>query len=60
MNLALIGKVVLENKMFENNVHLHVYSPVAGTDNPLGSLFHKHKYSVKLVICCKFKGFYHI
>ena len=29
-------KVGLEKKMFDNNGHMHVYSPVAGTqtDNP--------------------------
>ena len=41
--------------MFENNGHIHVYSPEAGTDNPLGSsIFHKHTCSVNLVISCKF------
>ena len=35
--------------------HIHVYSPWAGTDNPLGAKgFHKHKYSVHLPIFCKF------
>ena len=29
-NLALIGRVVSEKKMFENYVHIHVYSPSAG------------------------------
>ena len=32
---ALIGRAVLE-KMFENDSHLHLYSPGAGTDNPWG------------------------
>ena len=41
-NLALIGQVVLESKIFEigNGCHIHVYSPGAGTDNPLGHFFH--------------------
>ena len=26
--------------MFVNNGHIHVYSPGAGTDNPLGLFFH--------------------
>ena len=40
--------------MFENYGHLHVYSHRAGTDSSPGSiLFHKHKYSVNLVIFCK-------
>ena len=56
--MALIGQVVSDSeKMFENNGHIHVYSPGAGADNPLGSnSFHKHtiKYPVNLVISCKF------
>ena len=41
-NMALIGQAVSEKKMFENNGYVHVYSPRAGADNPLGSiLFHK-------------------
>ena len=33
--------------MFENDGHIHVYSPRAGADNPHGTKnFHKHKYSV--------------
>ena len=35
-NLALVGQAVSEKKMFENNSHIHVYSPGAGADNPLG------------------------
>ena len=35
-NLALIGQAVSQEKMFENNGHIHVYSPRAGADNPLG------------------------
>ena len=30
-------QAVSEKKMFENNCHIHVYSPRAGADNPLGS-----------------------
>ena len=34
----------------ETNGHVHVYSPGAGADNPLGSnLF----YNVSIVLCCK-------
>ena len=56
LNLALIGQAVYEKKMFENNGHIHVYSPGAGADNPLASIFFKKniKSSVNLVICCKF------
>ena len=56
-NLYLIGQAVSDKKMFENNGHIHAYSPEAGTDNSLGSkLFHKHKSSINLVICCKFSN----
>ena len=44
--------------MFENNGHIHVYSP--GTDNTLGQLFvffFKKFKSFNLVICCKFFPF---
>ena len=42
--------------MFENNGHIHVYSPGAGADKQLASIFffQKYKFSVNLVICCKF------
>ena len=44
--------------MFENNGHIHVYSPGAGADNPLGSKsFQKYKSSFNLVISCKFFQF---
>ena len=37
------------------HVFIHVYSPGARADNPLGSEFlYKHKPFVTLVICCKF------
>ena len=37
------------------HVFIHVYSPGAGADNPLGSEFlYKHKPFVTLVSCCKF------
>ena len=53
--MALHGKAGSEKKIFENNGHIHVYSPGAGTDNPLRSIyFHKQYYSVKIVLCCKF------
>ena len=35
-NMALIGQAVSVKNMFENNGHIHVYSPRAGADNPLG------------------------
>ena len=35
--------------------NIHVYSPGAGADNPLGpKYFHKHQYSVHLLIPSKF------
>ena len=34
--------------------YIHVYSPGAGEDKPLGSnIFHSHINSVSLVLCCK-------
>ena len=37
------------------HIFIHVCSPGAGADNPLGSDFlYKHKPFVTLVICCKF------
>ena len=39
--MALIGQAVSVEKMFENGGHIHVYSPGAGADNPLGTnVFH--------------------
>ena len=37
-HVALIGQEVIE-KMFKNNGHIHVSSPGAGADHPLGSMF---------------------
>ena len=60
-SFKIIGLLVQEKKIFnleeeENCGHIHVFSPGAGEDNPLGSkLYHKHKSPVNLVICCKFK-----
>ena len=34
-NLPLIGQAVSEKKVFENNGHIHVYSPGAEADTPL-------------------------
>ena len=46
-SLALIGHAVAE--MFEYFGHMHVYSPRAGADKPLGTkCFHEHKSSVPL------------
>ena len=39
MKLVLIGQAVTE-KMFENNGQIHVYSPEAEADNPLGQFIH--------------------
>ena len=53
LNVSLL-LLVLEKKIFENNDHMHVYTPGAGADNPLGSEFsYKNKPVVILVICCK-------
>ena len=46
---------VSEEKMFQYHGNIHVYSPGAGADNPLGpKYFHKHQYSVSLLIPSKF------
>ena len=43
------------SKMFENNGHIHSFSPGAAADNPLGYfVFNKHNYLVNFVLCCKF------
>ena len=43
-NLALIGQAVPE-KMFENDSHVHVYSPMTEADSTLGSKsFQKHNF----------------
>ena len=55
-NFGLIGQAVSE-KMFENNGHIHVFSPMVGADNPLWYFFHKHNYSLNLVLCCKCSPF---
>ena len=34
---ASLAKLVSEKKLFENNDHIHVYSPGTGADNPLRS-----------------------
>ena len=47
--------------MFEYYSHIHVYSPGAGADNPLGpKCFCKHKYSIHLPMSCKFCPSTHI
>ena len=44
--MSLIGQAVSQKKMFENNGHVHVYSPGEVPDNPVGSkCFQKHKSS---------------
>ena len=56
--MNLIGKSVAD-QVFENNGNIHLYSPGAGTDNPLGSYFlQKHKYSNNYGICCEFFPLY--
>ena len=35
--MAMIGQVVLDKKMFENNVQKHIYNPAAGANNILWS-----------------------
>ena len=52
-NLTLIGQAVSEKRVFENNGHIHVYSPGSGADNPPTpgvKCFHLQYYSVNLVI----------
>ena len=52
--MALIGKAVLV-EMFANGSHIHVFSPGAGVDNPLGSnIFHQQYYLVNSALCCMF------
>ena len=45
-NLALIDQTVLEKMMYENDGHIHVYSPGAEADNHLRSFFSK-----RLIFC---------
>ena len=53
--MSLIG--LAEKKMFQYYGHIHVYSPGAGADNPLGpKYFVKHKSSVHLLISSKFSA----
>ena len=47
--------------MFQYYGHIHVYSPGAGADNPLGpKYFLNHKFSVHLLISSKFLPFNYI
>ena len=39
MKFGIDWQAVSEKKMFENNSYVHVYSPGAGGDNPLGQIF---------------------
>ena len=54
--VASFKKISLKSDFIHNfSCLIHVYSPGAGADNPLGSEFlYKHKPFVTLVICCKF------
>ena len=55
--LDLIGHAVSEKKMFAKYDHIHVYSPGAGTENPLGTkLFHKHKSSCTFFFKSRING----
>ena len=38
----LIGRAISGKKMFENNGHIHVYSPGTGADNSLRSIFFRN------------------
>ena len=49
----MIGHVVSEKKMFEDNGYMQVYSPLTGAYNLLGSLCFQNYKSVALDICCK-------
>ena len=49
---ALIGQAV--SVMFENNSHVHVYSPGAGTDSPLGSMLFFSSKNITLLLICSF------
>ena len=54
-NLALIGKVVSEKKIFGYYGEIHVSCPGMEADQPLGSnFFQNHKSSVHLPISLKF------
>ena len=41
INMALIGQAISEEKIFEyyGNIHVRVYCPGLGADEPLGSFF---------------------
>ena len=39
MKFGIDWEAVSEKKRFENIGHIHVFSPRAGSDNPLGSIF---------------------
>ena len=57
INLALIGQVVSEKKIFEYFCNIHVYCPGVGADQPLWSnffFFQNYQPSVHLPISCKF------
>ena len=53
--VASFKKISLKSDTIIFHVFIHVYSPGAGADNPLGSEFLcTHIPHVTLVICCKF------
>ena len=56
-HLLQVSKISLKSDFiqFFHDV-IHVYSPKAGADNPLGTKFScQQEHLVTLVICCKFK-----
>ena len=54
--MTLTSQAVSKNEILENNGHIHVSSLLQGqtATPPKVKIFHKHKYSVNLVISCKF------
>ena len=56
--MVYVSFKLIWQEMLKNNGHIHVYSSIAGTDNPLALFFfQEYKFSVNLVIYCKF---YHL
>ena len=54
INLALIGQVVSEKKIFEYFCNIHVYCPGVGADQPWGpNFFQNYLSSVHFPISCK-------
>ena len=53
-NLALIGQAVSEIFKYYGDIHVHVYCPGVGSDQPMGPIFQNYKSSVHLPISFKF------